>query len=80
MQRVEQPVMTTGLERIAAKAREDRKLKFTSLMHHVTQELIWESVCHISNKSAPGTDGQTVEEAKESFKQWIVPRRVVYES
>ena len=62
--------MTTGLERIAAKAREDRKLKFTSLAHHVTEELIWESVCHIPNDSAPGCDGQTVEEAKESFKQW----------
>jgi RNA-directed DNA polymerase len=70
MQRVEQPVMTTGLERIAAKAREDRKLKFTSLAHHVTQERIWESVCHIPKDSAPGCDGQTVEDAKESFKQW----------
>src|SRR5882762_583325 len=70
MQRVEQPVMTTGLERIAAKAREDRKLKFTSLAHHVTEELLWESVNHIPNTSAPGSDGQTVQEAKENFKQW----------
>jgi group II intron reverse transcriptase/maturase len=70
MQRVEKPVMTTGLERIAAKAREDRKLKFTSLAHHVTEELLWESLCHIPKSSAPGSDGQTVEEAKESFKQW----------
>jgi RNA-directed DNA polymerase len=62
--------MTTGLERIAAKAREDRKLKFTSLAHHVTEELVWESVNHIPNNSAPGCDGQTVEEAKQSFKQW----------
>ena len=62
--------MTTGLERIAAKAREDRKLKFTSLTHHVTEELVWESVCHIPKNSAPGCDGQTVEQAKESFKQW----------
>ncbi len=70
MQRVEQPIMTTGLERIAAKAREERKLKFTSLAHHVTEELIWESVCHIPKNSAPGCDEQTVTEAKESFKQW----------
>src|ERR1017187_3583501 len=70
MQRVEQPIMTTGLERIAAKAREDRKLKFTSLAHHVTEELIWESVCHIPKNSAPGCDEQTVTEAKETFKQW----------
>ncbi|MDB6106443.1 MAG: polymerase [Gammaproteobacteria bacterium] len=70
MQRVEQPIMTTGLERIAAKAREDRKLKFTSLAHHVTEELVWESVCHIPTNSAPGCDEQTVTEAKETFKQW----------
>src|SRR5450755_808995 len=70
MQRVERPVMTTGLERIAAKAREDRKLKFTSLAHHVTEELVWESVNHIPNNSAPGCDGQTVEDAKQSFKHW----------
>jgi group II intron reverse transcriptase/maturase len=70
MQRVEHPVMTTGLERIAAKAREDGKLKFTSLAHHVTEELLWESLCHIPKDSAPGSDGQTVEEAKETFKQW----------
>jgi RNA-directed DNA polymerase len=70
MQRVEQPVMTTGLERLAAKARKDRKLKFTSLAHHVTEELLWESVCHIPKNSAPGCNGQTVEEAKKDFKQW----------
>jgi group II intron reverse transcriptase/maturase len=70
MQRVEQPVMTTGLERIAAKARDDRKLKFTSLAHHITEELLWESVNHIPKNSAPGSDGQTVKDAKESFKQW----------
>jgi group II intron reverse transcriptase/maturase len=62
--------MTTGLERIAAKAREERKLKFTSLAHHVTEEFLWESVCHIPEDSAPGCDGQTVKEAKETFKQW----------
>jgi RNA-directed DNA polymerase len=70
MQRVERPVMTTGLECIAAKARDDRKLKFTSLAHHVTEEPVWESVNHIPNNSAPGCDGQTVEEAKQSFKHW----------
>jgi len=70
MQRVEQPIMTTGLERIAAKAREERKLKFTSLAHHLTEELVWESVCHIPKNSAPGCDEQTVTEAKETFKQW----------
>ena len=36
MQREDQPVMETGLERIAAKARSEPKLRFTSLAHHIT--------------------------------------------
>ena len=63
--------MSTGLERIAAKAREDTKLRFTSLAHHLTPKLIWESLCHIPNDSAPGCDGQRVAEAKEDFKLWV---------
>jgi RNA-directed DNA polymerase len=63
--------MTTGLERITAKARQERKLRFTSLAHHVTAELVWDSLCDIPNGSAPGCDGQTVSEAKESFQQWV---------
>jgi len=60
MQREEQPVMETGLERIAAKARCEPNLQFTSLAHHITREQVWESLCHIPDNSAPGTDGQTI--------------------
>ena len=63
--------MATGLERIAAKARCEPKLRFTSLAHHLTPERIWESLCHTPNDSAPGCDGQTVAEAKEDFKVWV---------
>jgi RNA-directed DNA polymerase len=63
--------MATGLERIAAKARCEPKLRFTSLAHHLTPDRIWESLCHIPNDSAPGCDGQTVAEAKEDFKMWV---------
>ncbi len=68
MQREEPPVMTTELERIAAKARCEPKLRFSSLAHHVTRERVWGNRCRIPLKSAPGTDGQTVAEAKESFE------------
>jgi RNA-directed DNA polymerase len=71
MQREEPPVMTTGLERIADKARGESKLRFTSLAHHITKERIWENLCQIPAKSAAGVDGQTVTEAKESFEEWI---------
>ena len=63
--------MKTKLEGIAAKARKDTNLKFTSLCHHVNRELIWESLCHIPHDSSPGVDGITVDEAKEDFGLWI---------
>src|SRR5207245_5871132 len=68
MQREETPTMATGLERIAAKARCEPKLRFTSLAHHITKERVWESLCQIPTDSAPGVDGQTVPEAKEDRK------------
>src|SRR6266446_7694408 len=71
MQREELPVKTTGLERIAVKARCEPKLRFTSLAHHLTKERVWENLSQIPAKSAAGVDGQTVAEAKESFDEWI---------
>jgi RNA-directed DNA polymerase len=71
MQREDTPTMETGLERIAAKARCEPTLRFTSLAHHITRERIWANLCHIPNRSAPGVDGQTVTPAKESFGEWI---------
>ena len=69
MQREEQPVMATGLEQIAAKARCERDLRFTSLAHHLTGERILRSLLKIPNRSAPGVDGVTVEAAKEGFEE-----------
>ena len=63
--------METKLEGIAAKARKETDLKFTSLCHHVRRELIWESLCHIPIDSAPGADGITVDEAKDGFGLWV---------
>jgi RNA-directed DNA polymerase len=71
MQREEPPAMATGLERIAAKARCEPTLRFTSLAHHITRERVWANLCQIPTNSAPGVDGQTVPEAKESFGVWI---------
>ena len=71
MQREETPTMETGLERIAAKARGEPKPRFTSLAHHITRERVWANPCQIPKRSAPGVDGQTVTEAKESFGEWV---------
>jgi RNA-directed DNA polymerase len=71
MQREDKPTMETGLERIAAKARCDSNLRFTSLAHHITRERVWTNLCQIPDRTAPGVDGQTATEAKESFGEWI---------
>jgi group II intron reverse transcriptase/maturase len=60
----------TGLGRIAAKARSDKKIVFTSLAHHITKERLWRSLCAIRGNTATGIDGQSVESAKETFDEW----------
>ena len=65
--------MTTKLESIAAKARIETNLQFTSLCHHVTKERLWRCLNHIAPQSAPGIDGVDVKEAKGSFESWVNP-------
>jgi RNA-directed DNA polymerase len=63
--------MKTKLEGIAKKAQQERKLKFTSLAHHITKEMIWDSLCHIDPDTSPGTDDVTATSAKRTFNTWI---------
>ena len=73
MQREDQPTMATKLEQIAVKARREPNLRFTSLAHHITCDRVLKNLLQIPKHSAAGVDGQTVEGAKESFKEWIGP-------
>ena len=73
IQREDQLTMETKLEQIAAKARREPNLRFTSLAHHVTRERVQKNLSQIPQRSAAGVDGQTVEAAKESFEEWIEP-------
>jgi len=73
MQREDQPTMETGLEHIAAKARREPKLRFTSLAHHITRDRVQKNLLKIPKNSAAGVDGQAVEAAKKSFGEWIEP-------
>jgi len=63
--------MATGLEGVAAKARREANLQFTSMCHHINRQLIWESLCSTPKNSAPGVDGVTVVRAKEDFEVWV---------
>lgn len=62
--------MSTGLERIAAKARQEPKLRVTSLAHHLDAERLWHHLGHVPRQTAPGSDGQTVDEVKQAFGAW----------
>lgn len=73
IQREDQLTMETKLEQIAVKARREPNLRFTSLTHHITCDRVLENLSKIPKRSAAGVDGQTVEAAKESFKDWIGP-------
>src|SRR6478672_1923528 len=73
IQREDQLTMETKLEQIAAKARREPKLRFTSLAHHITRDRVRTNLLQIPKRSAAGVDGQTVEAAKKSFDGWIEP-------
>lgn len=63
--------METKLEGIAAKARREANLVFTSLTHHVNREMIWDSLNHMSKNTAPGVDGIDLNTAKKEFEMWV---------
>jgi group II intron reverse transcriptase/maturase len=65
--------METELERIAAKARSEPTLRFTSLAHHITPDRVCRNLMRIPSRSAVGIDGQTAQAAKDSFNEWIGP-------
>ena len=54
--------MTTGLTRVAEKAKAERKLRFTSLAHLLTPHFLAETWRRLNKKGAPGVDGETVEQ------------------
>ena len=63
--------MATGLERVAAKAQSNPKLRFTSLAHYITPASLCANLNKIPNWTSPGVDGLTMEETKKGFGQWL---------
>ena len=48
-----------GLLGVREAARKDSKLRFTSLLHHITPELLRSSFFDLKKRAAPGVDGET---------------------
>lgn len=61
--------MSPGFERLAAKAHSDQQLKFTSLAHHITAELLQRNVLKIPLSSSAGVDRMSVSEARKQAKE-----------
>jgi len=53
---------SSGLARVRKAARQDGKLKFTALLHHVSIDLLRQSYSSLKKQAAPGVDGMTWEE------------------
>ena len=54
IQREDQLTMETKLEQIAAKARREPNLRFTSLAHHVTRERVQKNLSRFQSAPPPG--------------------------
>jgi retron-type reverse transcriptase len=49
--------VSQGLAGVRKAARENKEMKFTALLHHVTVDLLKESFRSLKRKAAPGVDG-----------------------
>lgn len=58
---------TNGLDRVRQAAKENGKMRFTALLHHVTPELLKRSYYSLKRKGATGVDGMTWEEYGEDL-------------
>src|SRR5438093_11298842 len=54
--------MSTQLGQINAKAKTDRKLRFTSLAHRLTPEFLEETWRQLNRQGASGVDGETIQQ------------------
>ncbi|MEF3310851.1 hypothetical protein PV433_18370 [Paenibacillus sp. GYB004] len=61
--------MSTQLDKIAEKARQDKKLRFTSLAHLITPEFLQETWWMMNRKGASGVDGETTVQFESNLKE-----------
>jgi len=57
----------SGLDRVRQAAKQDGKMRFTALLHHVTVELLERSYLSLKRQAAAGVDGVTWEEYGEGL-------------
>ncbi len=60
-----------GLLGVREAAQKDKKLRFTSLLHHITPELLRASFFDLKKQAAPGIDGETWQDYAKDFEHRI---------
>lgn len=58
-----------GLEGVRIRAKKDRGFRFTALLHHITPDLLRKSFFELKKKAAPGIDGVTWWDYKETLEE-----------
>jgi group II intron reverse transcriptase/maturase len=61
-----------GLAGVRKAARENKEMKFTALLHHLTVDLLRESFYSLKRKAAPGVDGVTWQEYETGLEDRLV--------
>jgi group II intron reverse transcriptase/maturase len=61
-----------GLAGVRKAARENKEMKFTALLHHLTVDLLRESFHSLKKKAAPGVDGVTWQEYETGVEDRLV--------
>lgn len=64
--------MSQGLARVRQAAKENKELKFTALLHHVTVDLLRECFYGMRREAAPGEDGVTWQEYATGLEDRLV--------
>ena len=64
--------VSPGLERVRERARQGKKERFTTLLHHVTVELLRTAYFSLKREVAPGVDGTTWKEYGQDLEAKLV--------
>ena len=60
--------VSQGLADVRKAARDNKEMKFTALLHHLTVDLLRESFYSLKRKAAPGVDGVTWQEYEDGLE------------
>jgi len=64
--------VSQGLTDVRKAARDNKEMKFTALLHHLTVDLLRESFYSLERKAAPGVDGVTWQEYEVGLEDRLV--------